>query len=197
MPRRNIQFVQGNYYHIYNRGAGRQSIFLTENDYVRCLRIMKEVALECNIAVAAYCLMPTHYHWFVRQDGETPAGDLPKRVFGSYSQIFNLLHKRSGTLFQDRFQVRLVTTDDYLCHLCRYIHANPVKDGLAVTPELWPYSNYQEWIGMRQGTLVDHALIQRFFPESDSYKRFVADFIRGQATLSPAIKAYFDTLWDR
>jgi putative transposase len=196
MPRRNIQFVQGEYYHIYNRGAGRQSIFLNDADYTRCLRTLKEVALECNITVIAYSLLPNHYHWLVRQDGETPAGDLPKRVFGSYSQVFNLLYKRSGTLFQDRFQVRQVTTDNYLCHLCRYIHANPVKDGFAVAPELWSYSNYQEWIGMRHGTLVDHAFVQRFFPESDHYKCFVFDFIRGQANLLPAIKAYFDTLWD-
>lgn len=196
MPRRKVQFVQGCYYHIYNRGAGRQSLFCDDEDYKRCLWTLKEVALACQVVVIAYCLMPNHYHWLVRQDGEISAGDLPKRVFGSYSQAFNLVHKRSGTLFEDRFKARLVSTDEYLRQLCRYIHANPVKDGFALAPELWPYSNYQEWLGLRNGTLVDRTFIQHFFPDTQQYKAFVLDYLTGRADLPSGVKVYLNSLWD-
>ncbi len=195
MPRRKVQFVQGCYYHIYNRGAGRQSLFCDDEDYKRCLRTLKEVALVCQVVVIAYCLMPNHYHWLVRQDGEISAGDLPKCVFGSYSQAFNLVHKRSGTLFEGRFKARLVSNDEYLRQLCRYIHANPVKDGFALAPELWPYSNYQEWLGLRNGTLVDRTFIQHFFPETQQYNAFVLDYLTGRADLPSGVKVYLNNLW--
>ena len=178
MPRRKVQFVQGGYYHIYNRGAGRQLIFCTDDDYKRCLRTLKEVACACQVAAIAYCLMPNHYHWLVRQDGETAAGDVPKRGLGSYSQAFNLIYQRRGTLFEERFKVRSVATDEYLRQLCRYIHANPVKDGFAIAPELWPYSNYQDLIGLRR-----YAARSRAFINSPSdlqrYKMFVLDYLTG------------------
>lgn len=142
MPRREIQFVKRGYYHIYNRGAGRQSIFRGEDNYVYLLRLIKEVVADVQVTMVAYCLLPNHYHWLVRQDGETPAGQL----FNSYVKAFNKAYHRSGTLFEDRFKAIPVDTDEYLYDLCRYIHGNPVRHGIALSPDLWPYSNYLEWI---------------------------------------------------
>ncbi|MBV7338234.1 hypothetical protein KFU94_60420 [Chloroflexi bacterium TSY] len=42
MPRRKIQFVQREYYHIGNRGAGRQSIFGDAQDYLRVIQLMRK-----------------------------------------------------------------------------------------------------------------------------------------------------------
>ncbi|MEZ4617747.1 MAG: transposase [Caldilineaceae bacterium] len=70
MPKRKTEFIQGHYYHIFNRGAAQQSIFRREADYLR-KELLKEVAEECEIAVIAYTLLPNHYHWLVRQDGLT------------------------------------------------------------------------------------------------------------------------------
>jgi len=61
--------------------------------------------------------------------------------------------------------------------LCRYIHANPVKDGLVEHLEEWPYSNYLEWIGLRQGTLVDRDFIADTFPDAIEYEEFVRDYL--------------------
>ena len=80
MPLRKIQFTKGNYYHIYNRGAACQSIFRQEEDYTRLLYKIKEVLLTCQVTMIAYCLLPNHYHWLVRQDGDIPVRQLPKRV---------------------------------------------------------------------------------------------------------------------
>ncbi|MEZ4737380.1 MAG: transposase [Caldilineaceae bacterium] len=194
MPRRNIQFVQGAYYHMYNRGAGRQSIFRTDDDYRRALFLIKEVSLRCKITLIAYCLLPNHYHWLVRQDGVAPANLLAKRVFGSYTRAFNNRYSRSGTLFEDRFDAKLVDTDEYLHQLCYYIHGNPVRHGIAAAPELWPYSNYPEWIGARNGTLVDHAFIQEHFGDGERYRQRVVDALIGKITLPAPLRAYLDAV---
>ncbi len=46
---------------------------------------------------------------------------------------------------------------------CRYIHANPVKHGQVADLMEWPYSNYLEWIGERNGTLVDRDFVREHF----------------------------------
>jgi putative transposase len=71
-----------------------------------------------------------------------------------------------------------LTVDAHLLQLCRYIHANPVKDGMTTRPIDWPYSNYLEWIGGREGTLVDHDFITSHFSSAAEYEVFVLDYLR-------------------
>ena len=175
MPKR-LPFVQGGYYHIYNRGAGRQAIFYEERNYVYVLRLLKQVASESEVTVVAYCLIPNHYHWLLRQDGETPAGKVPARVFGSYSQAFNRAYDRTGTLFEGPYKALVVDTDDYFVNLCCYIHLNPVHHGLVDTVNDWRYSNYLEWIEKRPGTLVDRELVRAYFDTPEAYEACVRDF---------------------
>jgi putative transposase len=172
MPRRE-PFVQGNYYHGYNRGAGRQAIFLEERNYLYVLRLLKKVAIECNITVVAYCLLPNHYHWLLRQDGETPAGKVPAHVFGSYTQAFNRAYERTGTLFEGPYKSLRVDASAHFVNLCGYIHLNAVHHGLVGTPDAWPYSNYLEWIEKRQGTLIDRQLVRRYFAAPQDYEVFL------------------------
>jgi putative transposase len=174
MPKR-IPFVQGSCYHIYNRGAGRQAIFLEERNYLYVLRLLKRVAGECDVAVIAYSLLPNHYHWLLRQDGETPAGRVPTRVFGSYTQAFNRAYERTGTLFEGPYKALAVNTDAYFVNLCSYIHLNAVHHDLVDAADVWPYSNYLEWIDRRPGTLVDRELVRQYFAAPQACEDFVED----------------------
>ena len=76
---------KGLYYHIYNRGARQVTIFRERMNYLFAISKIKEYSQSQGVCVIAYCLMPTHYHFLARQDGETPAGNLPRFVFNSYS----------------------------------------------------------------------------------------------------------------
>ncbi len=175
-PRR-PPYIQGHYYYIYNRGSGRVEIFQEEDNYYFVLGRIKKYSHEFNLNLITYCLMPNHYHMLIRQDGEHRAGLLPQRVFNSYTKAYNRKNGHSGTLFEGHYKVVHVTGESHLRHLCRYIHANPVKDGLVKKPEEWPYSNYLEWIGKRQGTLVDRDFVEGFFDTSAVYQDFVRDFL--------------------
>jgi putative transposase len=174
LPKR-IAFVQGGYYHIYNRGAGRQRIFVEERNYVYLLRLLKKVAAECDVMVVAYCLLPNHYHWLLRQDGENAAGKVPTRAFGSYTQAFNRAYERTGTLFEGPYKALPVDSDAYFVNLCSYIHLNAVHHGLVETPDAWPYSNYLEWIDKRPGKLIDRDLVRQYFASPQAYEDCVRD----------------------
>ncbi|MCB8976102.1 MAG: transposase [Ardenticatenaceae bacterium] len=183
-------YQPGHHYHIYNRGAHRLSIFREPDNYLFVLGKMKHFAQKLAITIIAYCLLPNHYHFLLRQDGDHPASLLPQRVFNSYVKAYNKRYQHSGTLFEGNFKPKPVHNDNYLLHLCRYIHANPVKHGLVQRLEDWPYSNYQEWIGVRPGTLVDRDFVQDFFPESGQYIEFVEDYLRDRNALPEELKGY-------
>jgi REP element-mobilizing transposase RayT len=176
-PKRPL-YLPGHYYHIYNRGAHKAAIFHEEDNYLFVLRKMKKYLRELALTMIAYCLMPNHYHYLVRQDGEHRAGLLPQRVFNSYSKAYNKRYDHSGTLFQGPYEVILVDKTEYLLHLCRYIHANPIKDGLVVSLEAWPYTNYAEWLGLRPGTMIDRQFVQSYFPNPADYTTFVLDYLK-------------------
>lgn len=85
---------------------------------------------------------------------------------------------RSGPLFQGPFQARLVDTDEYLLHLSRYIHLNPVHAGLVRHPADWSYSSFREYAGLRNGSLPKPAIVLSQFPSHQAYVQFVEAYTR-------------------
>ena len=175
MPYRGEAFVQGQYYHIYNRGAGKAKVFFNDGNYQFLLRLVKEYYQKHGATVIAYCLMPNHYHFLLRQDSGEPLSKFMQVLFNAYVQALNLQQGHTGTLFEGRFKHKCVDKWEYSMVLCRYIHRNPVKAGLVTKPEDWAYSNYREWIGVRDGALVDKVFVQDHFSSADEYVKFVND----------------------
>jgi REP element-mobilizing transposase RayT len=107
-----IQFPEA-VYHVMNRGARRQSIFIDDTDYQAFFEIFSEANRLWGIEVFAYALMGNHYHLCLR----TPKGNLSRvmrHVDGIYTQRFNRRHGRDGTLFRGRYKAILIEADEYL-----------------------------------------------------------------------------------
>ena len=191
MPKRMTVFLPDNYYHIYNRGNNRQTVFFEPENYLYFLRGIKKYLLPV-ADVIAYCLMPTHYHLMVRvkdldkqnsevfKTSEFSVSKAMMRLSVSYTKAINKRFERVGSLFQGAFQEKAIKNSTHLLHLCRYIHANPVKDGLVASPEDWLYSNYLEWLGEREGTLFDPNFVKDQFSSVEEYKGFVRDYLRAR-----------------
>lgn len=173
MPSKRPDFLPNHYYHIYNRGAHKQLLFQEADNYLFVIRKLKHYCQQLHLAMIAYCLMPNHYHFLVRQDGDFPAGLLPQRVFNSYSKAYNKKYGHDGTLFTDHYHIKQIEETSHLLHLCRYIHGNPVKDGLVSNPSDWEYSNFKEYLGRRKGSLFDPGFLLDYFQDERDYFNFV------------------------
>ena len=66
MARREVAFLPGQYYHVYNRGINHQDIFRNGENYRFLLGRVKKYILPNHLAMIAYCLMPNHYHFLLR-----------------------------------------------------------------------------------------------------------------------------------
>jgi len=180
MPRREVRLVAGEYYHVYNRGNNRQDIFFDRENYWFFLRRLHNYfqtsqALHETLAlctVVAYCLMPNHFHLLLQPHDDQLSRYLQMLAI-SYTKAINARHNRVGALFQGAFQARHVDRDEYLLHLSRYIHLNPVHAGLVQRPEDWESSSYREYIGTRTVTLPKPDIVLAQFPSRDAYQQFV------------------------
>jgi len=63
-------FYKNTYHHLYNRGANKAKIFFDEESYLYFLRRLKHYKNKYDIKILSYCLMPNHFHIFVKQQSE-------------------------------------------------------------------------------------------------------------------------------
>ncbi len=182
MARRNVNFHPNGYYHIYNRGAHRQDIFRNDADYVFLLKYLRRMSESHNITVIAYCLMSNHYHFLLRQNRDIAISKLMQALFNIYSKAFNAKYNHTGTIFEGPYKAIAIEQTPHLLHLCRYIHRNPLEAGMVVQLEQWHFSNYAEFIGVRNGVLVDREFVAGNFGAPAEYQAFVMDYVPAEKT---------------
>ena len=134
----------GAWYHVMNRGRGGEPVFMGRPDYEAFVSLLEKTHELWNLRIAAYCLMPNHYHLLV----QTPDGNMSRcmrHINGVYTQRFNRFHHLGGPLFRGRYKSILVDADSYLLQLIRYIHRNPLRAGLIDTLEKYEWSSHRAY----------------------------------------------------
>jgi putative transposase len=129
MPNLDRKFIKDGFYHIYNRGNHRDTVFFEPFDYEYFLTLADDNAEKYRIEIIAYCLMRNHVHFLICQ--KTDDSESISKWMGcstmSYSHFFNKKYNQVGSVFQGRFKSKYVENDEYLIHLSKYIHNNPVE----------------------------------------------------------------------
>lgn len=174
-----MKYEDENYYHIYNRGAHKEKLFYSDENFSFCLGLFGKYVREYRVSVVAYCLMPNHYHTVLYQQTEGSISRFIQTVFNAYSQSFNRVTGHSGTMFQGRVKGIRVTTNEHLIRLCAYIHRNPISARLVKRPEDWRFSDYADWIGLRNRDLSDPGLRKELIRSPDEYRAFVEATMKG------------------
>ena len=137
------------------------------------------------VSVGAFCLMPTHFHFVLRQLEDKGISFFMSRVLNSYTRYFNSKYRRQGPLWSGRFHSEHISTDEQLCHVIRYIHLNPSTAFLVERPEDWEFSSYREFLGKSypEHKFCDQDVIDLM---PNQYKKFVDGQIEYQRELAKA-----------
>ena len=83
-------------------------------------------------------------------------------LFNSYSQAFNKLYKRMGSLFMQNMKRIELIGEEPVCHVVRYIHANPVHHGFVKNISDWTFSSYNDFLGQPPTWLQCSAVLSVF-----------------------------------
>ncbi|MBN1794645.1 MAG: transposase [Candidatus Omnitrophica bacterium] len=205
-------WITGNVYHVYSKSIAGFKIFNSEEDFTRVIeglqyyqragilpsfsyyKEMPELsgvqhekyfnrrARHRLVDIVAYCIMPTHIHFILKQLQPFGVTLVMKKLLNSYTKYFNMRHRRKGPLWEGRFKAVLVKTDEQLLHLTRYIHLNPVTAELVDNPEDWAFSSCREYLALTQEKMCNYEGL--FTIEPDSYREFLLNRIDYQKELA-------------
>jgi REP element-mobilizing transposase RayT len=167
-----------------NDDALTNDIFLDDADRSSFLRrfalLLNETGTEC----LAWALMRNHVHLLLRPKREK-LSTFMRRLLTGYAVTFNLRHRRSGHLFQNRYKSIVCEEDPYLLQLVRYIHLNPLRVGDA--PDIdaldrYPWTGHSVLMGTQVLTEQNcQEIIAHFGPAAnlarEAYRRFIIEGI--------------------
>ncbi|MCX8129937.1 MAG: transposase [Clostridia bacterium] len=174
MPRKARQKNPQAIFHIMCRSISEFFLFRDDDDKNKYLELLKRYTEKYKCSIYAYCLMNNHLH--IQLD---PKGfDVSKFMHctnTAYVRYYNIKYKRHGHVFQDRFESRVLDTDEYNLAVSAYIHNNPQDlDGFSGKEQDYKYSSYGIYLGKRKDIygLVDKSFIKGLFNVEDE-NRFV------------------------
>lgn len=201
---RKDKLVNGQIYHIFTRSIAKFVVFNDQIEFERMRQLLDlyryqnfnykfsqfldlTLPTQSNIIenlrsdnrtlvdIIAFCLMPTHIHFALKQNTDDGISKYMARILNGYSRFFNTKHQRLGPLWSARFKSILVNQDNQLLHLTRYIHLNPSSAGVVDKPEQWEYSSYSEYLNDTQtGTDISNRT-DLFDITPKQYRIFVED----------------------
>lgn len=178
MSTKTLYINQANvYFHVYNRGVNGNKIFFDVENYRYFLTQMKIKLQALDLSILAYCLMPNHYHFLVFQKKPYAISEYIKSVCNTYVKAVNNWVQRKGHLFQGKYKIRIVDEQEYIIHLTRYIHLNPVRAKLAKVPEDWRWSSYRFYCGMETSSFINSKILREYFDSPLVYQAFVNEYI--------------------
>jgi len=147
MPRTARRKDPGGIYHVMGRSLTEIDLFQSDEDKEYFLDLLKRYKDKTKSKILGYCLMTNHYHIHV-----DPCGyDISKFMQClnlAYVRYINRKYKRKGPLFDDRFNSKIINSDNYNLVVSAYIHLNP-KDikGYRGKEFDYPYSSMGIYLG--------------------------------------------------
>lgn len=159
------------FYHIYNHANGDDNLFREQRNYPFFLEKYRH-HIDPIAETIAWCLMPNHFHLLVRiKDVAALQQDFPKfgtlenlenseekdkklsyllskqfsNLFSSYTQSFNKVYQRRGSLFLKNFKRKEIIGDQHLQTVALYIHLNPIKHGFCTALNDWEWTSYHHF----------------------------------------------------
>ena len=156
MPRQARLDAPGALQHVMARGIERRKIFLDDKDRTSFLERLALILEETQTQCYAWALIPNHFHILLRI-GTTPLSTVMRRLMTGYAVTFNIRHRRSGHLFQNRYKSVVCEEDTYLLELTRYIHLNPLRAKLVEdlkSLDKYQWAGHSAILGRRKNPLI-------------------------------------------
>jgi putative transposase len=171
MPNRLHRYYGAGYLHFITTSCyQRRPLLGSVQNREWFLQVLERVRRRYHFVVVGYVVMPEHVHLLL---SEPDRGD-PSVVMKAVKQGFarRLLRElrshadplqatlaggavlEEGHIWQHRFYDFVVFTEKKRVEKLRYMHRNPVKRGLVLDPQQWPWSSFCDYAEGRRGPVL-------------------------------------------
>lgn len=200
-------FTTGEYYHVFNRGTDKRTVFTEPKDMERFLQSMQEFNqlepigslyenhlrkknghpmstmlgvgdMEKLGEIICYCLNPNHFHFILKQTTEKGIEKFMQRLGNGYTKYFNHKNERSGVLFQGRYKAVHLSTNDILLYVSAYVNCNSEIHNIEVATK-YPWCSYSEYVVRKDVEFCEKQDILGQFGNSREYVRFCQEKVIG------------------
>jgi REP element-mobilizing transposase RayT len=174
--------IEGEYFHIYNRGVNGEDIFKEQRNYYYFLQ---QYILYCSdvLETFAYALLKNHFHLLVyikenvsvhKNNGQGAvhlnASKQLSHFFNSYAQSINKASNRTGPLFESPFERKLIDDDGYLTSMIYYCHYNAQLHEFVKDFKEWDFSSYRTILENNNSFLASQKVLD-WFGGVESFKK--------------------------
>jgi len=214
---RKIQFINEEFYHIYNCGVEKRQIFQDRDDYLKFLRNLRELnnesyyeerkaivdssfkelssfldEAEKAVEIIAYSLVPNHFHLILKQLKEGEISNFMHKISTSFTNFINKKYNRIGSLFQGPYKAIHIDNNDYLLWLSGYVNGN-IEIHRVTKAEFYEWSSFQNYLsGKKNNILGDTSIVLSQFKDIQEYKDFVKKVIDESKTKKEMEKYYLE-----
>lgn len=170
MPDYRTPLEPGQVYHVYTHATGNDDLFRSAEN---CRYFLEKYSERIHPVAQtyAYCLMPNHLHLMIRIRSVTELLTLSgfqtlkgleltnkislqfSHLFNGYTQAYNKVFDRQGSLFRSRFHRKLIDNEAYFTALMAYIHNNPVHHHFVKSANDWPHSSWHSYFSQAPSRL--------------------------------------------
>lgn len=190
--------LPGAIYHVTQRGNNQETIFCHDVDRKYFIKLLVRNKPVQGFELYGFVLMGNHYHLLLKTRQE-PLSTVMHRINNSYSKYFNSRYDRRGHVFQGRYKSRMVTDEQYLLTVLRYIHQNPVKAGLCRRVSDYKWSS-DVWYRRGHSGLVDTGFVLRLLDHDlerarEAYARIMSQSLDYE--VSCLVEASPEELWQQ
>lgn len=152
------------------------------------------------VEILAFCLMPNHIHLLLRQLKLSGISKFLQKFGTGYAGYFNKKYNRVGHLFQGRFKIIHIKTNDQLKNVFVYIHTNPIalvapnwKDMGIKNPgqakrflKKYRWSSYLDYIGKKNfPSVTEREFLLKVMGGKEECKKFVDYWIEYKGDIAP------------
>lgn len=202
------EFQNGKFYHVFNKTVdsktpfledSRCNIFLFTSYYYRAsdletsfslwkrlntrekneIRVKLHDPQNYRVQIVAYCLMPNHFHFILKQIAANGIHDFISNSINSFTRAYNTEYKRKGPLFLHRFHHVPINSSEQLLTVSRYIHRNPIAHMTHVDESFrnYPWSSYKDYLELNSDPfkLTCSEPVMKYFSSAKRYQEFVED----------------------
>ena len=156
LPRINIANIPQ---HIVQVGHNNLNCFFDDEDYEFYLTSLKKSAEQYDVNIHAYVLLPNAVQMVATPNIPQGISSMMQSLGRRYVQYVNHRYQRSGTLWDGRYKSSVIDSEAYLLTCYRYVELKPMHEGLAESPDLYPWSSFNHHTGRSHNDLIsDHKL---------------------------------------
>ena len=137
MPRRRRAWIDGACYHITHRCHEREFLLKCAKHrdiYIRQLWIMRQ---RFKVDILDYMVTSNHVHLLLTAEHGDEISRALQFLHGSVGQKYNILKKRQGAFWSDRFHSTRIQSGDHLSRCLFYIDLNMIRAGAVDKLEDW------------------------------------------------------------